>query len=574
MTIQEKFITTETPTVLPLTELTESDLISKSFSTETNPLKSNFKNDLNLPNESPEEEIRKFSKLDTPNKFFMDLEFTKYIYIIFLKFLNFNLNARPVAYDGHKESEVYTKSSPRFHKGLQFKFWSSADTGHLNKSNSVALPSYEDNRVLAVDIDGSKYTNTINGQKTLDKESIRTDILKFNKFLNCEPIYCEYNINKEGHFHLYYLWGKTIHNNIFKITDEQIKEIFRYLELNKWELRTIKKALSLPLNPAGYRPCKINFKTLSIERIEDCDVRNYIIDLIQTKNTNEISVDYYYNNALGEIREARRIELCESNISMFEISRKENSSIDKKSLSYSKEIETLKFFEGDRHNKMMKLANSMISREKTFNEFLDEVSRKQVSSKDIKKWKQKGIFETQCKKIWEYCNKNFKPRDFTVTNDKRKKEFVSNKELVDIKYRNAIENYFTFHYRTKNEKQRKGFILFTIEAIGKHFYDKQSGMNKKISNAVRLKKEMRKMLEETMQLTMADFFKKIADQNGLGINFYKNLYSPYIKFLCNESEFFITIVSTSYSYTNGLNYGRSFTVNFDFLNNYISKMSP
>ena len=492
--------------------------------------------------------------VDLEKKHIDILKHNKKQYVTFIKHLGFDVTVKRIVrykFNG----EAYTSNSPLYDHILYY-FLEGIENQTPN--SVIALPSYERTSVIGLDIDAQRYKN---------KNKVYFDINKFNDFVQSEPIYSEVNINKKGHFHLFYKFGKTINGKDFIINSEQeqvIKNILKKLDL-PWELRTMSKVLSLPMNAKGYKPITFTDNSYIIHT-DINDIMKKTID-----NKNYIDINHWYNSCIAMLNTDHLIEMIENN----------DKSIFNKRTSKTNQIkfdiDNVYLTKNNRHYNMIKLCVWCIAHNKDKDYFYSLILERQRDSKLIKSYIKSNklrhytdLFYNSFLKTHSYKNKFI---------EKNKLDFHSNIELLTDRQISVITNYIkrkclNILKRKKGilvEKNINTIVILCLEIIGKAMFEKLRE-KKQIKSFIPLTKEKRLLIEDSIQLPNLGFFRSFSKHYGID-NYNKTVCRPFTKLLKHTNfKLIYNIMNWSYSAYPGTNYARCFKVDFIMLNNIMKKL--
>ncbi|WP_078127245.1 hypothetical protein [Leptospira alexanderi] len=369
----------------------------------------------------------------------------------------------------------------------------------FRKLRNLALSEHPNSDILYIDLDTHNSTFS-NFTFTSYVKFIQRLLEEVELNLGCNPVFCEISRVNRG-VHIYYrvqdTWDKEkiflLIERVMKAADDRIK-----LELRKEQGK-------------GYRlPFAWDYLPYSFERKEI--LRNIPYALKETLRMLDANLyKINYNTALGFLYQNNSELLTESLISKIEgnglIWRKTRLNKEGES-NYSFQIT-----EGNRvggEKTIFKVLNYCLSKGMDYEQTKEFCLNCNYGSKDLTAIAKNpnGKEEKELRTLYEYCKINFKSGYAPSSlGENEGKSFHSNLQYltpIDLQWIDA-QVYYTFDYM--RNKTYDTYKLVMKEIVGKYNYDVY-GNKRKISDSVRLKKEVKEKLCEGAQFP-DEFFHRL-----------------------------------------------------------------
>ncbi|KGE26261.1 hypothetical protein [Leptospira interrogans] len=375
------------------------------------------------------------------------------------------------------------------------RFISRWDLADYRKQRNLALSEHPNSDILYIDLDTHNPTFS-NLTFTAYVKFIQRLLEEVEENLGCVPVFCEISRVYRG-AHIYFRVQDTWHKEkIFLLIERVMKAADNSIKL---ELRKEQgKGYRLPF-AWDYLPYSIERKTIirSIpmalkETLRILDSNLYRI------NYDTASGILYQNNA--ELLSESFISKIEDSVSFW---KKEKISKDGKSNSFQ-------ITEGNRvggEKTIFKVLNYCISKGMDYEQTKEFCLSCNAGSKDLTAIAKNpnGKEEKELKTLYEYCKINFKSEYAPSSlGEIEGKSFHSNLQYltpIDLQWIDA-QVYYTFDFMRKDTY--KTYKLVMQEVVGKHNYDVYVN-KRKISDSIRLKKEVKEKLCEGAQFSDSFF---------------------------------------------------------------------
>ncbi|ULH27438.1 hypothetical protein FH581_001545 [Leptospira weilii] len=384
----------------------------------------------------------------------------------------------------------------RIDEGWNGKKISQWDFAEFRKYKNLALSEHPNSDILYIDLDTHNPTFS-NIPFTSYLQFIQKLLSAVEENLGCVPVFCEISRLKRG-AHIFFrvenTWDKEniflLIERVLKATDNRIK-----LELRKEQ----GKGYRLPF-AWDYLPYSIERKTI---------IRSIPMALKETLRILDSNLyKINYNTASGVLYQNNTELLSESFISKIEGS----GSIWKKERLYKEgESNSFQITEGNRvggEKTIFKVLNYCLSKGMDYEQTKEVCLSCNSGSKDLTAIAKdpNGKEEKELRTLYEYCKINFKSEYAPSSlNENEGKSFHSNLQYltpIDLQWIDA-EVYYSFDF--SRNKTFDNLKLILKEVIGKYNYDVYVN-KRKVSDSVRLKKEVKEKLCEGAQFSDAFFY--------------------------------------------------------------------
>lgn len=383
----------------------------------------------------------------------------------------------------------------RIDEGWNGKKISQWDLAEFRKYKNLALSEHPNSDILYIDLDTH---NPVYSSLSFTSyvQFIQSLLNEVELNLGCVPVFCEISRVKRG-VHIYFRTQDTrdkdkiflLIEGVLKNSDNRIK-----LELRKEQ----GKGYRLPF-AWDYLPYSIERKTI---------VRSIPMALKETLRILDSKLyKINYNTATGVLYQNNAELLSESFISKIEGS---GSIWKKERLNKEGESNSFQITEGNRvggEKTIFKVLNYCLSQGMDYEQTKEFCLNCNYGSKDLTTIAKNpnGKEEKELRTLYEYCKINFKSEYApSGIGDKQIQNFHSNLQYltpIDLQWIDA-QVYYTYDFMRK--ETYKTYKLVMQEVVGKHNYDVYVN-KRKISDSVRLKKEVKEKLCEGAQFSDSFF---------------------------------------------------------------------
>ncbi|EKR66214.1 hypothetical protein LEP1GSC036_0972 [Leptospira weilii str. 2006001853] len=376
------------------------------------------------------------------------------------------------------------------------RFISRRDLAEYRKQRNLALSEHPNSDILYIDLDTHNPT-FFNIPFTSYVQFIQKLLSAVEENLGCVPVFCEISRLRRG-AHIFFrtenTWDKEniflLIERVLKATDNRIK-----LELRKEQ----GKGYRLPF-AWDYLPYSIERKTI---------IRSIPVALKETLRILDSNLyKINYNTASGVLYQNNTELLSESFIYKIEGS----GSIWKKERQHKEgESNSFQITEGNRvggEKTIFKVLNYCLSKGMDYEQTKEFCLSCNAGSKDLTAIAKNpnGKEEKDLKTLYEYCKINFKSEYAPSSlSENEGKSFHSNLQYltpIDLQWIDA-EVYYSFDF--SRNKTFDNLKLIMKEVVGKFNYDVYVN-KRKISDSVRLKKEVKEKLCEGAQFSDSFFY--------------------------------------------------------------------
>ncbi|AJR14767.1 hypothetical protein CFV95_013420 [Leptospira interrogans] len=385
----------------------------------------------------------------------------------------------------------------RIDEGWNAKKISQWDLAEFRKYKNLALSEHPNSDILYIDLDTH---NPVYSSLSFTSyvQFIQSLLNEVELNLGCVPVFCEISRVRRG-AHIFYrvedTWDKEniflLIERVLKATDNRIK-----LELRKEQ----GKGYRLPF-AWDYLPYSIERKTI---------VRSIPIALKETLRILDSKLyKINYNTASGVLYQNNTELLSESFISKIEGS---GSIWKKERLNKEGESNSFQITEGNRvggEKTIFKVLNYCLSKGMDYEQTKEFCLSCNSGSKDLTAIANNpnGKEEKDLRTLYEYCKINFKSEYAPSSiGENESKRFHSNLQYltpIDLQWIDS-EAHKTVYIRNKTFENVK---LIMKEVVGKFNYDVYVN-KRKVSNSIRLKKELKEKLCEGAQFP-DEFFHRL-----------------------------------------------------------------